>query len=151
MTLRRAAVVGLVLASALAAQEAAAQARPPAQGQPQQQKEEKNFPKGSSWTLRSFNGRPVDRSIEATLKIDDQLRGSGFAGCNTFSATMWPVRGQRFAVGPMALTKKQCAQPLMAFERAYLAALHSSPTWDIVNGMLEVKGAAGSLAFARGF
>ena len=84
-------------------------------------------------------------------RIDAQFRGSGFSGCNTWSATMWPVRGQRFAVGPVALTKKTCAPQIMAFEKAYLAALHSAPTWDMVNGLLEVKSGAGTLSFARGF
>jgi heat shock protein HslJ len=64
---------------------------------------------------------------------------------------MWPVRNQRFAVGPVALTKKQCDASTMAFERAYLMALHNQSSWDLVNGMLEVKSASGALSFARGF
>ena len=85
------------------------------------------------------------------MRIDNQFRGSGFAGCNTWSATMWPVRGQRFAVGGIAVTKKACAPAAMQFEQAYLRALFAGPTWDIVNGLLEVRSQAGSLSFARGF
>jgi hypothetical protein len=39
----------------------------------------------------------------------------------------------------------------MQFEQAYLQALFAGPTWDIVNGLLEVRSQAGSLSFARGF
>ena len=119
--------------------------------QKQTPKEEKTFPKDSNWTLRSLNGKPVPAGMEATLRIDNQFRGAGFAGCNTFSATMWPVRGQRFAVGGIAVTKKACPPANMQCEQAYLNALFAGPTWDIVNGLLEVRSQAGSLSFARGF
>ncbi len=128
---------------------ALAQQQPPQQKQ--QPKEEKTFPKDSNWTLRNLNGKPVPAGMEATLRIDNQFRGAGFAGCNTYSATMWPVRGQRFAVGGIAVTKKACPPAAMQFEQAYLRALFAGPTWDIVNGLLEVKSQAGSLSFARGF
>jgi len=128
---------------------ALAQQQPPQQKQPP--KEEKTFPKDSNWTLRSLNGKPVPAGMEATLRIDNQFRGAGFAGCNTYSATMWPVRGQRFAVGGIAVTKKACPPATMQFEQAYLRALFAGPTWDIVNGLLEVRSQAGSLSFARGF
>jgi heat shock protein HslJ len=135
---------GLAVSGSAFAQEAAKPGAKP-------QKEEKTFPKDSNWTLRAINGKPLAAGLEATLKIDGQFRGSGFSGCNTWSATMWPVRNQRFAVGPVALTKKQCDASKMAFERTYLVTLHNRSGWDLVNGMLEVKGASGSLSFARGF
>ncbi|MDB5642822.1 MAG: hypothetical protein JWN07_2139 [Hyphomicrobiales bacterium] len=139
---------GLAVAGAAYAQQAAKPGAAPAAGP---QKEEKTFPKDSNWTLRAMNGKPLPAGMEATLKIDGQFRGSGFSGCNTWSATMWPVRNQRFAVGPVALTKKQCDAGKMAFERAYLVTLHNRSGWDLVNGMLEVKGDSGSLSFTRGF
>ncbi len=148
---RAVAILALVCLPAISAAGGAyAQAKGPAPAK-QPPKEEKTFPKDSTWTLRAMNGKPVSPGMEATLKIDGQFRGSGFAGCNTWSATMWPVRAQHFAVGPMAVTKKQCAAPLMAFERSYLSALHTQPVWDVVNGMLEVKSPAGTLSFVRGF
>ena len=129
----------------------AALAQQPANPQQKQPpKEEKTFPKDSNWTLRSLNGKPVPAGMEATLHIDNQFRGAGFAGCNTFSATMWPVRGQHFAVGGIAVTKKSCPPAAMQFEQAYLRALFAGPTWDIVGGLLEVKRQAGSLSFSRG-
>ncbi len=143
-------LVASLVASALPGA-AHAQQKPQGAAAPQAQKEEKTFPKDSNWTLRSMNGKPLAAGLEATMRIDGQFRGSGFSGCNTWSATMWPVRNQRFAVGPVALSKKQCDAPKMAFERAYLVILHNRASWDLVNGMLEVKSESGSLSFVRGF
>lgn len=150
MKSKRVAFLVASLAACTLSGAAFAQAQP-AQKAPQAQKEEKTFPKDSNWTLRTMNGKPLPAGMEATMRIDGQFRGSGFSGCNTWSATMWPVRGQRFAVGPVALTKKQCDAQKNAFERTYLVILHNGSTWDLVNGMLEVKSASGSLSFARGF
>jgi heat shock protein HslJ len=134
----------------LPATSALAQQQPPQGGPKPLPKEEKTFPKDSNWTLRSLNGKPVPAGLEATMRIDNQFRGTGFAGCNTWSATMWPVRGQRFAVGGVAVTKKACPQPAMQFEQAFLQTLFTAPTWDIVNGLLEVKSQSGTLSFSRG-
>ncbi|MBX9738488.1 MAG: META domain-containing protein [Beijerinckiaceae bacterium] len=129
-----------------------AQQRPPgAPQQPPPNPNEKTYPVRTTWTLREMNGKPVPAGVEATLTIDDRFRGTGVAGCNNWSATMWPVRGQRFAVGPVVLTKKSCPAPIMAFERSYLTTLHNQSTWDIVQGFLDVKGPSGTLRFARGY
>jgi heat shock protein HslJ len=73
------------------------------QSAPVQQQQEKNFPLGASWTAVSLNGKPIaDR--RATLQVDANLRGTGFGGCNTFSAAAYPLRQQGFAVGPLALS-----------------------------------------------
>jgi heat shock protein HslJ len=140
-----AALTLMPMSGALAQQQ---QQQPPQQKP--QPKEEKTFPKDSNWTLRSLNGKPVPAGMEATMRIDNQFRGSGFAGCNTWSATMWPVRGQRFAVGGVLVTKKACPQPEMQFEQTFLRTLFAAPSWDIVNGMLEVRSQAGGLSFSRG-
>lgn len=142
----------LLIAAALASLSlGTAYAQQPQQNAKPLPKEEKTFPKDSSWTLRQLNGKPVPAGMEATMRIDGQFRGAGFAGCNNWSATMWPVRQQRFAVGGVAVTKKACPQPVMQFETAFLHALFSSPQWDLVSGRLEVKSQAGTLIFDRGF
>lgn len=112
--------------------------------------QEKNFPLGASWVLISLNGKPVsDR--RATLLVDTNLRGTGFGGCNTFSAAAYPLRQQGFAVGPIALTKRACDKGLLDFERAYLTALRATQKWDLVNGRLVLQGGAGQLELSRTF
>ncbi len=110
---------------------------------------QKNFPLDQTWSLRELNGKPVPAGVDASLKIDGTLRGSGYTGCNSWSATMYPVKDQHLAVGPYALTKKQCDKDAMALEAGFLTGLLGSPEWDLVNGDLVIKGPRGSMRLAR--
>jgi heat shock protein HslJ len=109
----------------------------------------KQFPLDQTWSLRDLNDKPVPSGLDASLKIDGNLRGSGYTGCNSWSATLYPVKEQHLLVGPFALTKKQCAKDVMAVEFGFLSALTGNPTWDLVNGDLVIKGPKGSLRLAR--
>jgi heat shock protein HslJ len=142
-TMFRAAIALSAICLALSAQ--AATDEPPKPLPPQQ----KNFPLDQTWSLRELNGKPVSADIDVSLKIDSTLRGSGFAGCNSWSATMYPIKDQHLAVGPYALTKKQCDKDTMAIEFGFLSALLASPTWDLVNGDLVIKGPRGEMRLAR--
>jgi heat shock protein HslJ len=110
---------------------------------------QKNFPLDQTWSLRELNGKPVPPGLDISLKIDGTLRGSGFTGCNSWSATMYPVKDQHIATGPYALTKKQCAKDVMQLEVGFLSALLGNPEWDLVNGDLVIKGPRGALRLAR--
>jgi heat shock protein HslJ len=111
--------------------------------------QQKNFPLDQTWSLRELNGKPVDSTLDVSLKIDSALRGSGFDGCNSWSATMYPVKDQHLLVGPYALTKKQCDKDTMAIEAGFLSALMGGPVWDLVNGELVIKGPRGTLRMVR--
>jgi len=109
----------------------------------------KQFPLDQTWSLRDINDKPIPSGLDASLKIDGNLRGSCYTGCNSWSATLYPVKAQHLLVGPFALTKKQCAKDVMAVEFGFLSALTGNPTWDLVNGDLVIKGPKGSLRLAR--
>jgi heat shock protein HslJ len=111
--------------------------------------QQKNFPLDQTWALRDINNKPVPAGLDASLKIDGNLRGSGYTGCNSWSATLYPVKDQHLAVGPFALTKKQCDKDVMATEFGFLSALTGNPTWDLVNGELVIKGPKGTLRLSR--
>ena len=123
-------------------------AKPAGEQQPQP---EKQFPLKTFWILKQFNGKPVNPGDPPTLTLDDTFRGTGFGGCNTWSATVYPQRGQRLGVGPMAVTRKACEPGRMALERGFLSAVHAAPAWDVVDGDLVLKSRAGSLLFSRSF
>ncbi|HXE25976.1 MAG TPA: META domain-containing protein [Roseiarcus sp.] len=110
---------------------------------------QKNFPLDETWSLRELNGKPVPPGLDISLKIDGTLRGSGYTGCNSWSATMYPVKDQHLAVGPYALTKKECPKDIKALEMGFLSALLGNPAWDLVNGDLVIKGPRGSLRLVR--
>lgn len=139
----------MAAAPALAQQTDQRAARQRQQQEQQRQEPPRPFPVGVSWTLVEINGRrpPVD----ATFKIDTSFRGTGFAGCNMFSAAMYPARGQTVVAGPPAVTKRACPPALMQFERAYLSGLFSRPTWEHVGDRLTLKTRSGVMRFRRGF
>jgi len=116
---------------------------------PPPRQQEKNFPLDASWTLNQMNGKP-NTGYRATLKVDSNLRGTGFSGCNTFSASAYPLRQQAFAVGPIAVTKMACDKGATDFERGYLTALRTAQKWDLVEGRLVIKTGTGELRFDRG-
>jgi heat shock protein HslJ len=113
-----------------------------------QPRPEKQFPLGASWTAVSVGGKPV-AGERPSLVIDEQLRAKGFGGCNTFSATAYPLREQALAVGPVAVTRKACPAGAMATERAFLVALRGARKWDLVQGRLVLTGVAGEIQFER--
>ena len=110
---------------------------------------QKNFPLDQTWSLRELNGKPVPSSLDVSLKVDGALHGSGFAGCNSWSAVIYPIKDQHIAVGGVALTKKQCDKDTMAIEVAFLTALLGEPAWDLVNSELIIKGPRGALRLVR--
>ena len=110
---------------------------------------QKQFPLDQTWSLKDINDKPIPAGLDASLKIDGNLRGSGYTGCNSWSATLYPVKDQHLLIGPPVLTKKQCAKDIMAIEFSFLSALTGNPTWDLVNGDLVIKGPKGSLRLAR--
>ena len=109
---------------------------------------DKTFPTRASWVAISLIGKPFSGD-RPSFVLDDQFRMRGFSGCNTFSATAYPLRQQALAVGPFALTKKACDKGLMASERAFLTALRGAAKWDSDGKELVVKGVAGELKFER--
>ncbi|MGV6874487.1 META domain-containing protein [Pseudochelatococcus sp. B33] len=118
------------------------------QAVPQQQ--EKQFPVGTSWAALELNGKayPGDRS-RPYFTLDSQYQLRGFGGCNTFSATAYPLRSQGFAVSPFAMTRKSCGAAIDAAERAFMLALRMSQKWDIVKGQLVLQGSAGTIRADR--
>jgi heat shock protein HslJ len=150
--------IAVLFLAAAASTPADAQRRPGSQSSdPQKQppkneglapRQEKTFPTKVAWMDVSLNGKPFSGE-RPTFILDEQFRLRGFGGCNTFSATAYPLREQRFAVGPFALTKKACDKALMDQEKNFLIALRTSVQWDTVAGDLVIKSQNGELKFQR--
>lgn len=113
---------------------------------------EKVFPTGVNWIARALNDKPIAVAGEPpAIFLDDQLRARGFGGCNSFSVTAYPLKSQKIAVGPFALTRKQCDKAAMEVERAFLVALRVASEWDMQGAnTLIIKGQGGVLRFERG-
>jgi heat shock protein HslJ len=107
------------------------------------------FPLDQTFSLRELNGKPVPEGLDVSLKIDGSLRGTGYTGCNSWSATIYPIRGQKLALGPPALTKNECPKDVKAIEVGFLNALVGNPSWDLINDELIIKGPHGTLKMVR--
>jgi heat shock protein HslJ len=141
-------VLVLGMAEPMAQRATRAPTTDPNEGTVSTQRQEKTFPLGWSWTAYSLNGK-VYSADRPTFQLDENLRGSGYAGCNTFSATMYPIKEQGFVVGPIAVTRKACPKPQADAEREFLIALRTSQKWDLVAGRLVLTHPKGQLMFER--
>ena len=120
------------------------------QQQPTFAQPDMTFPVGAHWTVSTINDKPVPGDAELTLSIDSNDRGTGFSGCNTWSATLKPIQGQRLAMGSVALTGKTCPPAVIQLEHQFLGILHSGPYWSLEGSDLVVKSQFGVLRFSRG-
>ena len=144
--LRTAAVLAaLTLASAAPAQQARPQQQVPP---PKPRQQDKIFPLGATWIAVSLAGRPFSGD-RPSFTLNQQFRATGFSGCNTYSATAYPLREQTLAVSAFALTKKSCPGNVMALEQQFLVALRSSQKWDQQGSMLVIQTQNGELRFER--
>ena len=106
-------------------------------------KQEKVFPVGATWIAVSLNGKPYGGD-RPSFTLNQQFRATGFGGCNNYSATAYPLRQQGFAVGPFALTKKQCDKEVMNIEQAFLVALRTSAKWETQGSALIIRTQSGA-------
>ena len=101
---------------------------------------------GTAWEVTGFNnGRQAVVGPLADTQVTvafEKGTVSGQAGCNTFRAT-YSVKGSRITVGPVAATRKMCAENVMTQEREFLKALESATTWAIDAGLLDLHRADG--------
>lgn len=124
---------------------AQAQARPPRETAAREQM----FPVDARWRVVSLGKRSYGEN-GPSFQINAQFRAEGFSGCNIFSATAYPLRGRRFAVGPLALTRKACPPAEMALERDFLVAFKFATSWRIEGTMLVLGTPRGELRARRG-
>jgi heat shock protein HslJ len=108
----------------------------------------KLFPTGMQWTLVNVNGKAVSDN-RPTMMVDEALRARGFGGCNTFSATAYPLPGQRFVVGPIAVTRRACDKGVMDREKEFLLIFRTAAVWDLKDGQLVFQSNNGVLKFER--
>ncbi|MCU0512189.1 MAG: META domain-containing protein [Anaerolineae bacterium] len=98
-----------------------------------------NLP-GTTWRLESLNAAPVDAGSSITLNFDaaDSLTVNGSGGCNQYSSP-WSLTGADIAFGPVVSTRMACAEPVLAVESAYFAALAASTRLELIAGRLYLS------------
>lgn len=83
---------------------------------------------------------------ELTAEFTAEGRVSGTSGCNAYSGG-YDLDGGSIVFGPMAGTRKMCAEPegIMEQEMQFLQALEKSATYSIREGRLELRDTSGAL------
>jgi heat shock protein HslJ len=108
--------------------------------------------KATNWEVISYNNGNqavtsvmLGTTLSANFNADGTLSGDG--GCNTYSGS-YKVNGNNISIGPLASTKKYCADPagVMDQETQYLAALQTAATYQVQGNMLELRTQDGALA-----
>ena len=102
-----------------------------------------------SWQVSGFNnGRDAVVGLKGDAPITLTFKAgalSGDAGCNTFRGA-YVVDGKGVKTGPLAATRKACAEDVMKQEREFLAALESAVTWAVEGDTLDMHRADGQRA-----
>lgn len=94
---------------------------------------------GTGWVLEELGGVTLV-DVEPTLTFGGDGTVTGSSGCNTFSGT-YALDGPTLTFGPLATTKKGCADPTMFVESAFLAAMGGITDWSVdAAGRLVLKG-----------
>ena len=103
------------------------------------------------WNVSGFNnGRQAVVSPRSGTAPWVQFKAGtvqGHAGCNSFRGK-YTADGQQVAIGPLAVTRKACADAdVMQQDRELVSALRSATTWTIdARGMLDMHRADGQRA-----
>jgi heat shock protein HslJ len=83
---------------------------------------------GRVWLLEDIEGAGVIDNLNSPIRFNPIGTASGHAGCNRFSggAALGPGT---IEVGPLATTRRACAEAVMDQEQRFLAALSKAETW----------------------
>ncbi|MFH1086152.1 MAG: META domain-containing protein [Chloroflexota bacterium] len=109
---------------------------------------------GTAWRVTGYNnGRQAVVSVLAGVDLTANLgadgRLTGWAGCNTYTAS-YEASGTTIQIGPAPATRKVCAEPagVMDQEAQYLRALETAATFSLDGDTLELRTADGALVVA---
>ncbi len=95
---------------------------------------------GTQWRLEDLAGAGVMDRVQATLEFTDEGKVSGNGSCNQFHGTV-TISGGAIRFGPLATTRKFCAEAVMHQEKQYLAALADAERFEINEPFLYIYAA----------
>jgi heat shock protein HslJ len=98
---------------------------------------------GTKWLLEDLAGAGVIDDAQATLEFAENGRVSGSTTCNRFTGTA-TISGATISFGPLATTRRACAEALMNQERNYLAALAQAKEYEVQGSTLFLHLGGGS-------
>lgn len=99
----------------------------------------------TQWKLVSYQEQAVPEDVLITAQFQDG-RLTGSAGCNRYTTTYTATENQ-LTLGPLATTRKLCAEPTMMQEQTYLSLLAQVTAYRATDSSLELKTSEGTLLF----
>ena len=112
----------------------------------------RSFPLGKSYAAISISGFDVQKKglgLTVTRDAQGELRGSGNAGCNGWSAAVI-LRDDQVDFTNIVTTRKMCGKPQMTAEDAFLTSLRSAKRWHVDGDKLIIEGDAARLLLKQG-
>jgi len=111
------------------------------------------FPMDQSYKAVSISGFDVQNKGLSLLvskgSSRDERKGSGNAGCNSWSAAVI-LRDDQIDFADIVTTKKMCGKPEMKAEEAFLTSLRSAKRWHADGDKLIIEGDAARLMLKPG-
>lgn len=104
---------------------------------------------GTQWQLEAFVSGDSASSLVADSVITLEFGADGNAGgraCNTYR-TDYTMEDTSITFGPIVSTRMACQQDIMAQETAYLRALETASTYELIGDQLVITHAEGQLVF----
>ena len=92
---------------------------------------------GTQWQLQALLGESLQSERPITLEFD-QLRLSGFAGCNRFSGNYTLGSDGSLGVGTTSATKMACNEQRNHLEQRFLQKLPAVHQFSLNNGQLQL-------------
>jgi heat shock protein HslJ len=105
---------------------------------------------GTEWLLTLLNGEALLEDTRITLSFADKVTGN--AGCNYYEAE-YRATGGTLVIPEVVRTAMDCQVPegILEQENAYVEALYSAASYQIVEDQLEIANEVGetTLVFTR--
>ncbi len=92
---------------------------------------------GTQWQLQALMGESIQSERPLTLEFD-QLRLSGFAGCNRFAGHYTLGTDGSLGVGATSATKMACNEQRSLIEQSFLQQLQQVHQYSLINDQLQL-------------
>lgn len=99
---------------------------------------------GTAWWVEDIAGKGVIDMSHTTIEFLEDGKVAGDTGCNRYFGG-YEITGEKITFGPLAGTRKACADSLMNQETAFYEAMGRVSRWEIAEtGLLHLRDADGA-------
>ncbi|WP_415719540.1 META domain-containing protein [Maridesulfovibrio sp.] len=106
-------------------------------------------PNETKWIAEDIDGTPVQGFAHIWMRLDNDGKIYGSGGCNSFRGS-YSYSDGFFRTGPLAMTRKRCAQGISLQESKFMKSLSKVNSMQKKDGTLYMEGQDSSLLFYKG-